>query len=150
MENTLVGSIQITPQEVKDYFKDAPLPQLEAEVEAAQVLIIPSQNTALKYQYGSTPNNEQAKIFLDSLRQEIQLGNIPFEEVARNYSNDPFTAPQGGYLLNAIGEQKLFMSELDGFVYFVVDTLKVGTVSPVLNYRSDQGEEGCRMIFLKK
>ena len=91
----------------------------------------------------------QAKQFLDSLRQEVVLENIPFEEIARNYSNDRFTAPQGGYFLNPAGGQKLFMSELDSYVFFVVDTMQVGTISPILNYRSDQGEEGWRIIFLK-
>ena len=49
MESQLIGSIQVTPQEVKDYFKDTPpnqMPQLEAEVEVAQILILPSQNTS--------------------------------------------------------------------------------------------------------
>ncbi|MDX2305446.1 MAG: peptidylprolyl isomerase [Microscillaceae bacterium] len=153
MENQLIGSIQVTPQEVKDHFKNNPnseMPEIEAEVEVGQIVILPSRSSVLKYRYGAEPSASQAADFLDSLRHEIQAGNIPFEEAAREFSDHLYTADHGGYILSPSGGgQKVFVSELDSYIYFVADTMQIGTISKPMPYRGDQGEEGSRIIYLK-
>ena len=92
MQQQLVKDIQVTPAEVRRYFKDVPqdsLPFVPTEVE---VQIITQQ-----------PRIEQEEInrVKEELREyteRINKGETSFQTLARMYSEDPGTARRGGEL----------------------------------------------------
>ena len=89
----------------------------------------------------------RAQHYLDSLRTEIQEGRISFAKAAKEYSDDQLTKPSGGYFMNVEGSKRVSVEELDPSVFFVIDTMQVGTVSKPLAYRTEDGKDAVRLIF---
>lgn len=100
----------------------------------------------------ATPSPEdlrRAEKFLDSLRTEIKAGNVKFDAAAKEFSEDPGTKQQGGFFTDADGGTKVSIKELDPVIYFAIDTMKVGGITPPITYRTDDGKDGMRIIFFK-
>ena len=120
MEQKIMDGIELTPSEVKDYFKNIPkdsLPYINSEVELAQIVIKPKISDREK---------EIAKIKMDGYRKDILAGFSKFEVIATLYSSDPGSAAQGGSLGYML---------LDNFVPEFADAarkLKVGDLSEVI------------------
>jgi len=120
MEQKIMDGIELTPSEVKDYFKNIPkdsLPYINSEVELAQIVIKPKI---------SDKEKEIAKIKMDGYRKDILAGFSKFEVIATLYSSDPGSAAQGGSLGYML---------LDNFVPEFADAarkLKVGDLSEVI------------------
>jgi peptidyl-prolyl cis-trans isomerase SurA len=55
----------------------------------------------------------------------------------------------GGYFLDKDGGTRILVEELDPVVFFTIDTMKVGSVSPPLEYRTEQGRTGYRIVYQK-
>lgn len=91
----------------------------------------------------------RAEAYLDSLRNEIAEGNIAFSKAAKEYSEDQLTKSTGGYFLDAEGSTRISVEELDPSVFFVIDTMQVGTVSKPIPYRTEQGEDAVRIVYYK-
>ncbi len=91
MQTQIMGDINITPSEVKAFFKDIPqdsLPYFNAEVEVCEIVIFPE------------PNEKQKQIALEDLndiRKRIVEGE-DFGEMAKRYSEDRGSAVKGGEL----------------------------------------------------
>jgi len=90
-----------------------------------------------------------AEKFLDSLRTEIVSGKIKFEEVAKEFSDDVRTKSYGGYFTDENGDTKISLKDLDPVVYFQIDTMKMGTVSAPIFYRTDDGKNAARILYFK-
>ncbi len=88
-----------------------------------------------------------AEQYLDSLRSEIQKGTIAFSKAAKEYSDDQMTKPSGGYFLDPEESNRISVEELDPSVFFVIDTMKVGSVSKPLAYRTEDGKDAVRIIY---
>ena len=120
MEQKIMDGIELTPSEVKNYFKNIPkdsLPYINSEVELAQIVIKPKISDREK---------EVAKIKIDGYRKDILAGLSKFEVIATLYSSDPGSAAQGGSLGYML---------LDNFVPEFADAarkLKVGDLSEVI------------------
>lgn len=99
-----------------------------------------------------TPSQEDlaaAEHFLDSLRNRILMDSITFQKAAREYSDDQLTKGNGGFFTDDEGGFRVPVDELDPGVYFAIDTMKVGTISRPLVYRTDAGKEAVRILYYK-
>ncbi|MCU0358745.1 MAG: peptidylprolyl isomerase, partial [Cyclobacteriaceae bacterium] len=92
---------------------------------------------------------ETARNYLDSLRKVILKSEITFEKAAKEYSDDLETKSNGGYFLDEDGAMRISVDELDPVIFFAVDSMKVGSISSPMAYRTDTGKEAVRIIFYK-
>lgn len=76
-------------------------------------------------------NNEAAIEKLEQLRDTILTNkSVTFAEIARQHSEDPNTAPQGGRILNPqTGERFIALQELNPALYRIVLLLEEGEIS---------------------
>jgi peptidyl-prolyl cis-trans isomerase SurA len=79
----------------------------------------------------------------------IKRDSITFEKAAKQFSDDTGTKLRGGYLSDASGGSKISTKEIDPVVYFTIDTMKVGNISPPVVYRTDEGKSAARIIYFK-
>ncbi|WP_151085961.1 peptidylprolyl isomerase [Hymenobacter baengnokdamensis] len=87
---------------------------------------------------------------LTRIRNQILKDSISFAKAAKDFSTDKITAANGGLLANrADGGSKLPLDKLDPAVFFIIDTMKVGHITPPLPYRTDDGKEAMRILYLK-
>lgn len=87
--------------------------------------------------------------FMDSLRMKIVTDSIDFQRAAKEYSDDQGTKGQGGFFTDADGGTKISIKEIDPVVYFTIDTMKTGTVSRPIRYRTDDGKDAVRILYFK-
>ncbi|MCU0444910.1 MAG: peptidylprolyl isomerase [Microscillaceae bacterium] len=90
-----------------------------------------------------------AERFLDSIRTAIVRDSITFAKAAKDFSSDKATSDNGGTITGPDGSSKLFIDQLDTYVYFVIDTMKVGQISRPVPYRTDDGKSGLRILYYK-
>ena len=91
MYQKIIGDFSITPQEVKTFFHQLPpdsVPYYAAEVEIRQIV-----------RYPVLSQHDKAAIIdrLQSFKERIQAGE-KFEQLAKQYSEDPCSARSGGEL----------------------------------------------------
>ena len=91
------------------------------------------------------------KRVLDSLRALIVIDSLKFEKAAKNYSEDKNTADAGGLLKDPqTGASRLPIdASMDYATYSMLDTMKVGTITAPMNYRTDDGKTAMRIIYYK-
>jgi peptidyl-prolyl cis-trans isomerase SurA len=89
--------------------------------------------------------------FLDSLRKEIQRDSIKFEKAAKDFSEDKLTQDSGGMISDPqTASSKLPLDQsMDPTLYFTIDSMKVGTITAPMAYRSEDGKTGARIIYYK-
>jgi len=96
MQQNIVKNIKITPTEVKTYYSKIPkdsLPFYESEIEVSQIVVHPKANKDVE-EYIS-------KQLYDYKKQAETLGAKKFEQLAKNYSEDPAVKENAGqYTLN--------------------------------------------------
>lgn len=91
MRTEIASDLKVTPSEVKQFFNDIPrdsLPYFSTEVSIAQIVIDPEP--------GKEPKSKVKDLMLD-LRSRIEGGEA-FADIARQYSQDPGSAANGGNL----------------------------------------------------
>ncbi|CAN5139341.1 peptidylprolyl isomerase [soil metagenome] len=86
---------------------------------------------------------------LDSLRTVISNDSITFEKAAKEYSDDQESAASGGYFLDHTGDSRISVEDIDPVLFFAIDTMQVGTISPPMIFRQDDGTEAVRIIYFK-
>ena len=86
---------------------------------------------------------------MDSLKNLVSKDSVSFEELARKTSDDKFTSSFGGYFTDASGGEKILVDELDPVIFFTIDTMKVGSISPPMQFRMDDGTQALRILFYK-
>jgi peptidyl-prolyl cis-trans isomerase SurA len=99
-----------------------------------------------------SPSQEDLKVaerYLDSLRTVIQSGKLTFQSAAKEYSDDMITKGNGGFFTDEVGGSKVPYKELDPVVFFAIDSMKIGTISRPLVYRTEDQKEAVRIIFYK-
>lgn len=92
---------------------------------------------------------EAAEKYLDSLRTEILEERISFSKAAKEYSGDQLTKTTGGYFIDQEGAVRVSVQELDPSVFFVIDTMQVGTISKPISYRAEDGSDAVRIVYYK-
>jgi peptidyl-prolyl cis-trans isomerase SurA len=91
----------------------------------------------------------EATRFLDSLRTMIIRDSIKFEKAAREYSDDVSTKSEAGYFSDGSGGLSVPVTDLDPVVFFRIDSMKVGDISPPVVYRTDDGKDAVRILYYK-
>jgi peptidyl-prolyl cis-trans isomerase SurA len=91
MQKKIIDGVEITPEEVRDFFKKIPtadLPVFGAEMEVAQIVVTPKVSDV-----------EKQKVIdkLNEFKKEIQEGGSSFATKAVLYSQDPGSRATGGY-----------------------------------------------------
>ena len=91
MQKKIVEAVEITPEEVRSFFKTIPkedLPVFGAEMEVAQIIVTPKVS-----------DTEKQKVIdkLNEFKKEIQEGGSSFATKAVLYSQDPGSRATGGY-----------------------------------------------------
>lgn len=89
--------------------------------------------------------------FLDSVRVLIQRDTLKFEKAAKQFSEDKATQDAGGMLTDP--QTRSIRMPLDGTMesglYFTIDTMKVGTISAPMSYRTEDGRSAMRILYYK-
>lgn len=91
MQKKIIDGVEITPEEVRNFFKKIPkeeLPVFGAEMEVSQIVVTPKVSEA-----------EKQKVInkLKEFKKEIQEGGSSFATKAVLYSQDPGSKATGGY-----------------------------------------------------
>lgn len=87
---------------------------------------------------------------LDSLRYKILNDSLKFEKAAKNNSDDKFTKESGGMMTDSeSGSSKLMAERIDPALYFRLDTMKIGSITPPIPFRTDDGKDAFRIVYLK-
>lgn len=97
----------------------------------------------------STIDVQYAQNYLDSIRTLIILDSITFEKAAKEFSQDKQTSSNGGYIQGSSGNKIEVDANFDSYLYNVIDTMKVGTYSRPLPFRTDDGKQALRIIYFK-
>ncbi len=88
--------------------------------------------------------------YLDSLRTRILLDSISFAKAAKEYSDDKMTSGNGGLLQDGrSGYTRIPLDKIDPVIFFTIDTMQVGSISKPLPYRTEDGKEASRILYLK-
>lgn len=133
MQKKIVSEVKITPEEVRTFFKKIPkdeLPLLGAELEVAQIVILPKMSDA-----------EKQKVIdkLNGFKKEIESGASSFATKAVLYSQDPGSRSSGGYY--KMNRKTPFVKEFKDVAF----SLKEGEISEPF-----QTEFGYHIIYLEK
>jgi peptidyl-prolyl cis-trans isomerase SurA len=91
----------------------------------------------------------KAEKYLDSLRRKIVKDSIKFEYAAKEYSDDTPTKGRGGFFTDPDGGLHVSLRDIDPVVYLAIDTMKVGSISKPLTYRTEEGKEAARILYYK-
>ncbi len=96
----------------------------------------------------------KAKEELDSIRELIVSGQIKFSDAALKFSSDKDTKQNGGLLINpAASSTKWELEEIgemdQNLVFMLENQMKVGDVSPVIQYVGTDAKQAWRIIYLK-
>ncbi|AWL08988.1 peptidylprolyl isomerase [Aquirufa nivalisilvae] len=89
--------------------------------------------------------------FLDSIRVLIQRDSIKFDRAAREFSEDKPTQDAGGMLIDpgTRTTRMPFDSGMEPGLYFSLDSMKVGTISTPIPYRTEDGRSAVRVLYFK-
>lgn len=102
----------------------------------------------------SAADVSRAKQILDTVRLKIVAGEISFKDAALKYSDDKDTKQNGGMLLNpSTNNLKWELADIGQvdpkLVFMFENDMKVGDVSPVIQYAGQDGKQAWRMMYLK-
>lgn len=89
--------------------------------------------------------------YLDSLRNLIQIDTLKFDKAAHDFSDDKATADAGGLLRDPqSGGSRLAMDgTMEYSLFTMLDTMKVGSISAPLPYRTEDGKSAVRILYFK-
>lgn len=97
----------------------------------------------------ATVNIQEAIVTLDSIRTLIVNDSISFAKAAKDFSEDVNTKDNGGMMMNRAGNTYIPMDQVDPSIFFTIDTMKVGNISKPLPFRTEDGSEAVRIVYLK-
>ena len=98
----------------------------------------------------SSTDIKKAQLELDSIRNQIVLGTISFEEAALKFSKDEETKLNGGLLINpATGTTKFDVAEIEPGLFFILDKLKLGEVSDVTKQAGSDNKPAFKLLKIK-
>lgn len=90
------------------------------------------------------------KDYLDSLRNAILNDSITFEQAARDFSADEITKGKGGFFTDRItGSIRIPLDRIPPDIFFIIDTLKVGTISRPIYFKTEDGKEALRIVYYR-
>ena len=89
--------------------------------------------------------------FLDSIRVLVQRDSTTFEKAAKEFSEDKATQDAGGVIMDAAngGNRLAYDGTMDPALFFALDSMKVGTISAPIPFRTDDGRSAVRILYYK-
>ncbi|WP_347157678.1 peptidylprolyl isomerase [Pontibacter chitinilyticus] len=98
----------------------------------------------------ATVDVQEASAQLDSIRTLVMNDSLTFAKAAKEFSDDKNTKDNGGMLQNrSTGSTDIPMDQVDPSIFFVIDTMQVGEISKPIPFRTEDGKEAARIIYLK-
>jgi peptidyl-prolyl cis-trans isomerase SurA len=100
LEQEVTSKVAVTDQQVSDFF-NANRAQFNLPEEAyhlAQIVVTPVRDAQLANRTGDDASTPQAAALKVKMLMEKLQGGTPFADLARDYSEDPESAPRGGDL----------------------------------------------------
>ncbi|NJN27708.1 MAG: peptidylprolyl isomerase [Cyclobacteriaceae bacterium] len=107
---------------------------------ARHILIMP------KY---SEEDYKVAANFLDSIKHLIEIDSVQFNRAAKEFSDDKETSPNGGFIRDMSGANRISVSELDPGLFFTMDTMKIGSITDPMRFTMSDGKDAMRIIYYK-
>jgi len=91
----------------------------------------------------------KAERFLDSLKTEIQAGNIDFAKAAKENSDDRTTSDNGGFFTDPNnGSNRLTLRTLeDPVLYFTLDSMEVGEITDPIRFETPRAGTQIRILY---
>ena len=87
---------------------------------------------------------------LEKIRRRILADSITFAKAAKDFSDDPISKNNGGLLTNPQdGSTYIPLDKVDPGIFFTIDTMKVGSITKPLPYRTEDGKQAMRILYLK-
>lgn len=87
---------------------------------------------------------------LAKIRTKILKDSLTFSKAAKDFSDDKETKNNGGLFADRrTGGSFIPLDKVDPAIFFTIDTMKVGSISKPLPYRTDDGKDAVRIIYLK-
>ena len=98
----------------------------------------------------TSESRQEAQNKLKEVYREIKSDSLSFQAAAYRYSQDESTKNNGGMILNEnTGSTRIPVDLMETSLFFIIDTMKVGSISgPVQLYYPD-GRTAYRLILLK-
>lgn len=98
----------------------------------------------------SADDLDVATKYLDSIRTVILEGTtLTFQKAAKEFSDDMMTKGSGGFFTDQDGGTKISVDEIDPAIFFAIDSMKIGSISRPLTYRTDDGRDAVRILLYK-
>lgn len=95
---------------------------------------------------------DQMMVFqrLDSIRNALLADSLKFSEAVKKFSDDRETKTTGGFFSDPqSGLTRISTENLDPSVFFTIDTLKPGSYTRPLAFKSEDGKKGARILYFK-
>ena len=87
---------------------------------------------------------------LDSVRSELLSNKITFPEAVGKYATDENSKRTGGMVTDPnSGSTQIEINKLDPATALMIDSLKPGDFSQPQVFKTETGEQSCRIVFLK-
>ncbi|MDZ4756645.1 MAG: peptidylprolyl isomerase [Bacteroidota bacterium] len=91
-----------------------------------------------------------AKHFCDSVRQLVIDKTATFEELVKKYSDDEESRTNGGFITDpSTGQARISVEELDKELNFIIEKMKPGQISDVMDFVMPDYTKAYRLIYLK-
>jgi peptidyl-prolyl cis-trans isomerase SurA len=87
---------------------------------------------------------------LNDIRKKILKDSMTFEQAAFEYSEDEETKNSGGLIVDQnTSSSKITMDKLEASLFFIIDTMQVGHITPPVKVMFPDGRSGYRLVYLK-
>ncbi len=111
------------------------------KAKAKHILIAPKSNKG---------DLELTVLRLDTIRKKILIDSLSFKKAADKYSTDEVTKANGGLVQNSNdGNTLLDAQMIEPDLFFIVDTMKVGQISKPSIFKTYDGKDAARIVWLK-
>ncbi len=93
--------------------------------------------------------SETARV-LNGLRRQILKDSLTFAKAAKDHSDDRETKSSGGLMTDPRTTSSFIaLDKIDPGVFFTIDTMQLGHITPPMPYRTEDGKDALRIIWLK-
>lgn len=97
-----------------------------------------------------TADVSEAAVQLSKVRTRLLADSLTFAKAAKDISDDKGTSGNGGLIQNPQDRSNyLPLDKIDPAIFFTIDTMKVGSITPPMPYRTDDGKDAMRILWLK-
>jgi peptidyl-prolyl cis-trans isomerase SurA len=91
----------------------------------------------------------EAKILLDSVRNEIASGRMDFNAAVAKYSDEDEAKYNGGQVQSRDGSPFVTIDQLDKDMVLALKEMKPGQITKAYQFTNERGKKGVRIVFLK-